>query len=84
MGKCVFVLLIHIERGLPNPLDEESSVNYIHLQALCMGSTEAKRQISNLREQIRIFSQSRQLGTFEQPSLLVMSFTCGFVWGFFE
>lgn len=57
MGKCVFVLLIHIERGLPNPLDEESSVNYIHLQTPCMGSTEAKRQISNLREQIRVFSQ---------------------------
>lgn len=84
MGKCVFVLLIHIERGLPNPLDEESSVNYIHLQALCMGSTEAERQINNLREQIRVFSQSWRLGTLEQPSLLVMSFTCGFVGVFFE
>lgn len=83
MGKCVFVLLIHIERGLPNPLDEESSVNYIHLQALCMGSTEAKRQISNLREQIRVFS-NLVMGTLDQPIPLVMSFSCGFVWGFFE
>lgn len=68
MGKCVFVLLIHIERRLPNPLDEESSVNYIHLQTLC--STEAKRQISNLREQIKVFSQVGDQEAFSSPASL--------------
>lgn len=64
----MFVLLIHIERGLPNPLDEESSVNYIHLQTLCTGSTEAKRQIGNLREQIRVFSQRGDQEPFSSPT----------------
>lgn len=38
---CVFVLLIHIARALPNPLDEESSANHIHLWALLHRSTAA-------------------------------------------
>lgn len=82
---CVFVLLIHIARALPNPLDEESSANHIHLWALLHRSTAvdgrfegAKRSFLELGDQRPVAAQPPA----DVISLVLLCFFSFFVFSF--
>lgn len=77
---CVFVLLIHIARALPNPLDEESSANHIHLWALLHRSTAADGRFEGAKGSFLELGDQRPVAAQPPADVipLVLLFCCLF------